>query len=288
MPESHSSHAHPTLHAVVAQDVVLGHGSHVAVQSSSLTIPAGKVTTVIGPNGSGKSTLLHAIAGLITPLAGTMRVLDGHPHEMREHLSYVLQYTTVPVGTPITVAETVMMGRYPRMGLFRRPKAEDRARVREAMERLRITDLATRHLSELSGGQRQRVYVAQGIAQEHDVLLLDEPLTGLDIASAQTIDEIIHQEPIGGCTVIQTTHDLDEARAADHVVLLAGRVIASGPPEQVLTAEHLMTAYGLGGLHAGSEPKVDGDHHHHHEHHDHDHRHDHGHDHAHDHPEGRR
>jgi iron complex transport system ATP-binding protein len=285
MPESHSSHDHDTVDAVVATDLVLGHGSHVAVQASSFTIPMGQVTTVIGPNGSGKSTLLHAIAGLITPLAGSLRVLDAHPHDMREHLSYVLQYTTVPVGTPITVAETVMMGRYPSMGLFRRPTAEDRARVREAMDRLRITDLAARHLSELSGGQRQRVYVAQGIAQEHDVLLLDEPLTGLDIASAQTIDEIIHQEPTGGCTVIQTTHDLDEARAADHVVLLAGRVIAAGPPEEVLTAEHLMTAYGLGGLHAGSEPKVDSDHHHHHEH---DHHQGHAHDHGHDHPEGRR
>ena len=277
MPDLHSQHDHSAAaNAVAAEELVLGHNSHIAVHASSFLIPAGRVTTVIGPNGSGKSTLLHAIAGLLSPLAGSLRVLDAQPQSRREHISYVLQNTTVPVGTPITVAETVMMGRYPGLGLLRRPSSLDKARVGEAMERLRITDLAKRHLSELSGGQRQRVYVAQGIAQDHDLLLLDEPLTGLDIASAQTIDEIIHQEPEGGCSVILTTHDLDEARASAFVVLMAGRVIAAGPPAAVLTNENLLTAYGLGGLHRNEDADPTTEHHHHD--HDHgDHRHNHGH-----------
>ena len=137
------------------------------------------------------------------------------------------------------------------------------------MERLDIAHLSRRHLTELSGGQRQRVYVAQGIAQDHTLLLLDEPLTGLDITSAKTIDAIIHDEPQHGCSVILTTHDLEEAKAADHVILTGGRVIASGRPEEVLTQANLAEAYGLGALHDLDDgaPLLPTEHHdHHHDH----------------------
>jgi manganese transport system ATP-binding protein len=108
----------------------------------------------------------------------------------------------------------------------------------------------------LSGGQRQRVFVAQALAQEHSVLLMDEPLTGLDINSAQTIDDIIHAEPARGCSVVFTTHDLEEAKAADHVLLMSGHVVASGPPEKVLTPANLAKAYGLGLLHPENVTEV--------------------------------
>lgn len=117
------------------------------------------------------------------------------------------------------------------------------------MAQLEVTDLADRHLTELSGGQRQRAYVAQGLAQDHDLLLLDEPLTGLDLNSARTIDRIIHTDRDGGRAVVLTTHDLDEAFSADHVLLMNGRVLAAGPPKQVLTHRNLEIAYGLGALH---------------------------------------
>lgn len=250
-----------------AHDLVLSRGSHIAVTASDFEIPRSAITVIIGPNGSGKSTLLHALAGLLEPTSGELLVQGKQPSTRRSRVSYVLQHTTIPRGTPLTVRETVAMGRYPNVGLFGRRTREDRARVDEAMELLRITDLSRRHLSELSGGQRQRVYVAQGIAQDHDILLLDEPLTGLDLVSARTIDEIIHGEPHRGCSVVLTTHDLEEARAADHVILMAGRVYASGPPQEVLTSAHLTDAYGLGALHDRDEaallfPT---------EHHDHDH-----------------
>ena len=234
---------------VVGHNVVISRGSQIAIAASDFTIPQGKITAIIGPNGSGKSTLLHAIAGLLPVSSGTLTVLDETPVASQPRISYVLQYTTVPTGTPLTVAEAVAMARYPGLGLFGRPSREDKKYVTSAMERLKITDLAKRHLTELSGGQRQRVYVAQGIAQDHAILLLDEPLTGLDITSAKTIDSIIHEEPDRGCSVVLTTHDLEEARAADHVILTAGRVVAFGKPQDVLTTENLTNAYGLGSLH---------------------------------------
>lgn len=239
----------PAGRAAEGRDVVLRYDGHTAIEESSFTVPAGRITAVIGPNGSGKSTLLNAIAGLLAPSAGAVRTLGSTPVGARRRLSYVLQSMVVPATTPMTVRETVAMGRYPSLGWFRRPSAQDHRLVQEAMRRLEIEHLAGRHLRELSGGQRQRVYVAQGLVQDHDLLLLDEPLTGLDVVSARTIDRIIHEEAARGGTVVLTTHDLEEARAADHVVLAGGRVVAAGPPEEVCRAEPLMQAFGLGNVH---------------------------------------
>jgi iron complex transport system ATP-binding protein len=232
-----------------ATDLVLRYGHHTALARSSFTIPMDGVTAVIGPNGSGKSTLLSALAGLVPVAEGRLRVLDTEPQEARHQISYVLQSTVVPASTPITVRETVGMGRYPRVGLFHRFNRDDRTRVEEAMRHMNIEDLAGRHLHELSGGQRQRVYVAQGLAQDHRVMLLDEPLTGLDLVSARTIDGLIHGGNREGHPVVLTTHDLNEARMADHVILVSGRVVASGPPDSVCTRDNLEVAFGLGSLH---------------------------------------
>lgn len=239
----------PTGHAVEGHDVVLRYDGRTAIERSSFSVPAGRITAVIGPNGSGKSTLLHAVAGLLPAAEGVVRVLGSPPAQARRRVSYVLQTMVVPATTPMTVRETVTMGRYPSLGWFRRPSARDRALVREAMDRLGIEHLAERQLRELSGGQRQRVYVAQGLVQEHDLLLLDEPLTGLDLVSARAIDRIIHEERDNGGSVLLTTHDLEEARAADHVVLTGGRVVSSGPPRMVCRTETLMEAFGLGSVH---------------------------------------
>lgn len=236
--------------------VTLGYGHQVALAASDFTIPAQGVTAIIGPNGSGKSTLLNALAGILPVMGGTLSVLGGPPGR-RGVTSYVMQSPAFPTGTPITVGEAVAMGLYSDLGWFRRPRARDRARVQEAMERLDVTALAGRHLDELSGGQRQRVYVAQGITQRHQMLLLDEPLTGLDLVSMRTIDAIIHAERERGHGVVLTTHDLDEARAADWVLLTGGRVLAAGPPEEVLTREHVEKAYGLGALHPATTDLLD-------------------------------
>lgn len=242
---------------VQGTDLVLRHGDHLAVRRSSFRVPRGTVTAVIGPNGSGKSTLLQAMAGVLTPSAGTLRVFGEPVDRARDKISFVMQSVVYPEGTPMTVRDVVRMGRYPSLGWFRPFRREDRQAVQEAMEQMKVADLAHRHLDELSGGQRQRVYVAQGIAQGHELLMLDEPMTGLDLVSARTIDDLIHAETEHGHSVVLTTHDLDEARAADHVILMGGRVVASGPPEEVLTQANLESVYGLGSLHRTAGPFID-------------------------------
>lgn len=230
--------------AVTASELVLSYPNRVAVSASSFSVPSGAVTVVIGPNGSGKSTLLSAIAGLIRPTSGTLEVVA----DVRR-IAFVMQATKVNDALPITVREVVMMGRYTTAGRYSRLSDDDRQAVATAMERTGITSLSDRHLHQLSGGQRQRVFVAQGLAQDHDLLLLDEPLTGIDLPTAKAIDAVIHDELSRGCTVVLTTHDLSEARVADSVLLLSGKVVAHGPPEQVLTAANLTAAYGPALLH---------------------------------------
>jgi ABC-type Mn2+/Zn2+ transport system ATPase subunit len=248
--------------AVTATDVVLARGRQVALQIDSLTLPSGAVTAVVGPNGSGKSTLLHAVAGLLEPLVGELRV--------RGSVAYVLQATEVNEQMPVTVGEVVTMGRYAVRGAIGRLRPEDRAAVAEAVERLELGDLLRRHLGELSGGQRQRVFVAQGLAQGADILLLDEPVTGLDLASAHRIREVVGEEKAAGRTVVVATHDLAEAATADHLVLVAGHVIAAGTPAQALTRDTLAEAYGARLLRVdGDTLLLDEGAHHDHEGHDH-------------------
>jgi manganese transport system ATP-binding protein len=227
---------------------------------ATFEIPRGAVTALIGPNGAGKSTLLHALAGLLAPRSGRLDVPDAR---RRGGVALVLQGTQVNQHLPLTVRETVTMGRYATLGPFRRPRAADRAAVDHALEALAITDLATRPLHDLSGGQRQRAFVAQGLAQGADVLLLDEPITGLDLVSRQHILEVIAAERAAGRAVVVSTHDLADAAAADHLLLLAGRVVASGPPSEVLTPEHLAAAYGGHLLRVGEQTLILDDHPHH-------------------------
>ncbi len=235
--------------AVEAEGLVLGYGDLTVIDTSSFTIPARRVTAVIGPNAAGKSTLLNAIAGLIAPVQGDIRVTAASNSNKR--VSYVLQTTKVNDALPISVAEVVAMGRFASAGWYHPLSTVDREAIDTAMDRLGIKHIARKHLPQLSGGQRQRVFVAQGLVQDHDLLLLDEPLTGIDLTAAKAIDDVIHDEIAKGCTVVMTTHDLSEARVADHVLLVSGRVIAAGAPSEVLTAENLGRAYGDALMHLG-------------------------------------
>lgn len=230
--------------AVRARGVVAAYGERVALAASDFEIARGEVVALIGPNGSGKSTLLNLLTGLVEPREGTLEVLGVSPREARSRVSYVLQTTKVNESMPVTVKEVVEMGRYAVTGWFGRLRAGDRAAVDEALARMQIGDLAHLHLRELSGGQRQRVFVAQGLVQDHELFLLDEPLTGLDVVSASIIESVIAEERSRGITVVFSTHDLREAAGADRVLLLANRCIACGPPGEVIRAEVLQQAYG--------------------------------------------
>ena len=232
-----------SMRAVEARSVGLRYRSRVALQPSDFAIEQGTVAALIGPNGSGKSTVLNAVAGLHAHDVGSLTVFGSPPVESRSRTAYVLQSTRVNGALPVTVREVVAMGRYASLGMVRRFGAADRTAVETAMEQTEVSDLATRQLGELSGGQRQRVFVAQGLAQDRDLLLLDEPLTGLDLVSMEIVLGVVRHERDAGRTVIMTTHDLGDASQADHVILLAGRVIAQGPPVEVLTADRLSDAY---------------------------------------------
>lgn len=228
------------------RDVEARRGGCVALRAERLTIRTG-TTCLVGPNGSGKSTLLHLIAGLITPSAGSISFREtsaAHATESADRgLAYVLQSQHMSPHLPVTAREIVTLGVAPSVGPFRRIGRAERQRIDDAMERLEITDLANRHVSDMSGGQRQRVLIAQGLAQGADILLLDEPVAGLDIVSIAAIRRVIEGEREAGRTVIVSTHDLSEAAAADHAVLLDGCVIASGSPLDVLTPTNLREAY---------------------------------------------
>jgi manganese transport system ATP-binding protein len=218
-------------------------GGRIVLGVDQLDVPAAAVTVLIGPNGSGKSTLLHVVAGLLAPAAGRVAVLGAAPVDSRRRVAYVLQAVAVTEHLPVTVREVVTMGRYAHRGALGRLRAVDRSAVDDALERLELGDLARRHIGELSGGQRQRALVAQALAQEAEVLLLDEPVTGLDLASVHRIRAVIGEERDAGRAVLVATHDLEDAARADHVVLLAGRVVAAGPPSAVLTRRAFAEAY---------------------------------------------
>ncbi len=228
---------------VVIEGLQVGYDEHVAIHDVDLRIHGGQVVAVIGPNGAGKSTLLSAIAGLISPDRGGVRIDGRTPRASRARIAYVMQTTAANESVPLTVRETVRMGRYATAGAFRPLTAADRSAVEDAIERMQIGPIAGRQLHELSGGQRQRTFIAQGLAQQADVLLLDEPITGLDLVSQQVITDVIAQERDRGHTVVLTTHDVGTARSADVVVLMAGRIVASGPAAEVLTPALLDEAY---------------------------------------------
>ena len=242
---SSQSPAAPETWAVIGTDLEVTIDGNLAMAASTFRLPTGAVTAVIGPNGSGKSTLLNLIARVLRPTAGMVEVLEGPTDDATESIAYVLQATNVNDTLPISVREVVTMGRYASRGLVGRLGADDRAAVQGAMEALGIADLARRSLHELSGGQRQRVFVAQGLAQDHRMLLLDEPLMGLDLVSSAAIERVIADERTAGRTVVLTTHDVSQALAADWAVLMAGRVIAFGPPQEALSPENLALAYGI-------------------------------------------
>ncbi|WP_280217381.1 zinc ABC transporter ATP-binding protein AztA [Nocardia neocaledoniensis] len=212
--------------ALEIEQVTAGYGATPVLTEVSATIPRGRITAIVGPNGSGKSTLLGVLAGTVPIQAGTVRVgVPGRP-------AFVVQHTAIPPTLPITVGETVAMGRWAHRGLWRRLTRADRAIVRSALERMDLTALESRRLDTLSGGQRQRTLLAQALAQQSELLLLDEPAAGLDAASQTAISATLREVAAAGVTVVQATHDPAEAeRAHQSLRLEHGRLTASRPEE---------------------------------------------------------
>ncbi|MEM8925584.1 MAG: metal ABC transporter ATP-binding protein [Actinomycetota bacterium] len=224
--------------ALTLRDVSMAFGSVDVLDRVSLTVAPGSSLAVMGANGSGKTTLLKLMAGLLRPTGGGVVVGGPGP------IAMVTQQPPDDRWMPITAAEVVSMGLAGELGWWRPAGSAERRRVEAAADRLDVADLLGRQFGELSGGQQQRVRIAQALVQEPGILLADEPITGLDIASQQRILEMIEHEVGVGHTVVLTTHNLDEARHCDRVALLAGRMVGHGRPDDVLRPDLLRQTFG--------------------------------------------
>ena len=219
-----------------------------ALKDVNCRIEAGERVAVVGPNGAGKSTLFKLIVGTLKPQQGQIQIY-GHAPGGHICIAYVPQRSQIDWSFPVTVEDVVMMGRVGQIGFFRRPKRKDWAFVRASLERVKAVHLAKKQIGDLSGGQQQRVFIARALAQEAELLLLDEPLTGLDIPSQDALFDILDGLRPDGVTVLVATHDLNlAAERFDRVMLLNKQIIGFGPPTAVLRAENLVRAYG-GHLH---------------------------------------
>ncbi|CAL9506431.1 ABC transporter ATP-binding protein [Streptomyces sp. enrichment culture] len=236
---------------LTARGLTLAYEDRTVVEDLDLEIPHGKVTVVVGPNACGKSTLLRALGRLLKPRRGAV-LLDGTeladlPTRRIAQVIGLLPQTPVPP-EGITVADLVARGRQPHQKWWQQWSETDERTVAEAMERTGVAELAARPVDELSGGQRQRVWIAMALAQDTDILLLDEPTTYLDIAHQVEVLDLVRQLNLErGRTVVAVLHDLNQAaRYADHIVAMrAGRIVAQGTPAEVVTAELVREVFGL-------------------------------------------
>jgi len=231
--------------AVRLRDVSAGYGERIALEEITLDLPTGSLVAIFGPNGGGKSSLLKVIAGLLAPTTGTVETLGLPAGEAARRIAYVTQAELVDWSFPVSVWDVAMMGRYPRLGPWRRPASTDREAVREALDQVGMLDRAQSQIGELSGGQRRRAFLARAIAADPELYLLDEPVTGVDVTTQEDLMTVLHAETERGRTVIATTHDLAAAAAHfDTVIALNRRLVAMGSASLVLDPEVLSKTYG--------------------------------------------
>ncbi len=232
--------------AVVRVDhVTAGYDGRPAIDDVSVTIGAGSLIAILGPNGGGKSTLLKVIAGLLRPWRGEVEVLGGPPGREAHRVAYVPQAELVDWSFPVSVWDVVMMGRYPRLGAFRRTGSEDRDRVEQALVQVGMTSLSRTQIGSLSGGQRRRAFLARALAADPDLYLLDEPVTGVDVTTQEELVAILADRTRAGKTVLASTHDL--GAAAHHfaqVIAVNRTLIAAGPASLVLDLDVLSRTFG--------------------------------------------
>jgi manganese/iron transport system ATP-binding protein len=234
--------------SLFANGLSVQYDGRMALEDVSFRVEPGERVAIVGPNGAGKSTLFKVIAGIISPKSGELRIYGEGPGG-HICIAYVPQRTQVDWNFPVTVADVVMMGRIGRLGLFRWPKRRDWEFVRQCLAEVGLSGLASRQINELSGGQQQRMFIARALAQEAELLLMDEPLSGLDFTSQESIYDILDALRARRVTVLVATHDLDQAAERfDRVMLLNRRLLGIGRPEEVFSPERLVEAYG-GHLH---------------------------------------
>ena len=233
--------------ALAVHGLRVRYGGNTALDGVDLSLEQGLVHGLIGMNGSGKSTLFKALMGLVKPTTGTVELYGGSSQAARRagRVAYTPQNEAVDWTFPVSVREVVAMGRYGRVGSTRRLKPDDHRAIDAALERVELTDLATRQIGALSGGQRKRAFVARGLAQGADLLLLDEPFAGVDKRSEATITALLRGLAAEGRTILVSTHDLIAVpELCDRVALINRRIVAEGSVAETLRPEPLAKAFG--------------------------------------------
>jgi|Deesub1362B_J571_1020462.scaffolds.fasta_scaffold00046_24 zinc transport system ATP-binding protein len=247
---------------VELSDVWVELGGHTVLEGITMTVGEGEFVSVVGPNGAGKTTLLKVILGLIRPGQGEVRVFGKAPWALgrdRARIGYVPQTEEVDLSFPIRVIDVVLMGRYGALGWMRRPAAADRRAALEAMELVGIGDLADKVIGEISGGQRQRAFLARALAARPDLILLDEPTTGVDPAASGSFYDLLHRIQGRGVTILMVTHDIGVvSQFVDKVACINRKLVVHGRPEEVVTDEVLAEMYGCAALffHHGRAPHM--------------------------------
>ena len=231
--------------AVEARSLDIGYPGEVVVGGIDLVVQARSSLALVGTNGSGKSTLIRTIVGLLPPLAGSLTVFGAAPGRSPTRVAYAAQFHAGAHILPIRVTDVVRMARFAHLGLVGRMTSSDHDLVRWAMESMGVADLGRAPLRTLSGGQRQRVYLAQALARQADLIVLDEPTAGLDAGGRERYLDAFAGELHRGAALITATHDIGEATEYDQVLLLARRVVALGSGDIVLTPDRLLETFGV-------------------------------------------
>jgi ABC-type Mn2+/Zn2+ transport system ATPase subunit len=233
------------LSTISADHLCVGYGKHPVVSGVNLELQAGSLLVLIGTNGSGKSTLLKTLAGLIAPVHGDLHVLGEPAGKLPTRVAYLPQHPVSSHTLPLRVRDVVAMGRFAHLGLLKRATSADREIVIDSMQRTGIDEHSDEPIRDLSGGQQQRTHLAQVLARQAEILLLDEPTAGLDINGRKAVADLIASERSRGVTVVMATHELADAEQATSVMLLAQRVVAMGTPQEALRDEYLRECFGF-------------------------------------------
>jgi ABC-type Mn2+/Zn2+ transport system ATPase subunit len=233
--------------SIQMENVTVAYSGKVALHGANLALKSGSISGLVGMNGAGKSTLFKAIMGFVQPVTGQV-LIEGLPlrsAQKRNLIAYVPQAEDVDWNFPVSVWDVVMMGRYGYMNFLRRPSPQDRQAVRQSLERLQMWELRDRQIGELSGGQKKRAFLARALAQQGNILLLDEPFTGVDIKTEKAMIDLLLTLREEGHTILISTHDLSSITTfCDRAVLINRTILAYGETSEVFTAENLSRTFG--------------------------------------------
>ncbi|OCA85058.1 metal ABC transporter ATP-binding protein [Pseudobacillus wudalianchiensis] len=230
--------------ALTVKDLFVSYHGNEAISDISFAIKPGNLVGIIGPNGAGKSTLLKALLNLIPKDKGNVQVYGRSFQEQRKAVAYVPQRSNIDWDFPITVLDTVLLGAYPKLGWFKRPKKQDKDWALHCLQRVGMESFKNRQIGELSGGQQQRVFLARALAQKAQIFFLDEPFVGIDAASEEAIVAILKDLKQEGKTILVVHHDLSKVNDYfDQLILLNKELIGFGTVDQVWRADMLSKAY---------------------------------------------